>query len=877
MTGQIEPATPVIRDKERLSAIWFLPLLALFLGGWLLFQHLNNSATEIRIHFDNANSILVGKTRIKYQGVDIGKVTDIKLDEDISGVYVVAEIEKQAAHMLKSDTQFWLVKAKASLTGGISGLDTLFSGSYINMRPGVGVPASDFIASEEQPLTQPERGLVVKLLADDMGSVSIGSPVYYKKIQVGEVYNFRLVRDAQQVEIQLNIQSKYANLVKQNSRFWNVSGINAEFSFSGLKVHTESLASIISGAISFDSPAEGNKAPSNFLFKLYNDVSAADRGAKVLLKLENISGIGLGTPIIYRGFKAGKITHLDFDNEQNLFLANAVIEPMFKHQLSNKSRFWLERANIGLGEIKNLGNLIKGDYIGFQPETGEPMRTFLVSDGDFNIANGLGITIVADDAAGISTGDPLYYRRLTVGKITSIKLNPSADGVMVNAVVNPRFKHLIGANSRFYLSSGIAVKASLEGLQINAEPLSSFISGGISFYNTNNKATGKPLNKYRLYPDKSLAQLGQTAFATPLTVKLLSDTMTSVTLGSPVYFRKLPVGKVSHYDLTRDGKILIKLSILGQYRHLIKSNSVFWDVSGLDIKAGLSGVEVQADSLMAIAAGGIAFDNIADKSTKQGAYYPLFESFQAATEIKHTLALTLARADGLKTNALVKYKGLTIGEITQLSLDQRTDNVTAKVALKSQYADRFLRQGSEFWLVNADLSLKGAKHLDTVITGPYIEAVPGSGKRQTRFSVNASAPIVDRKASGLALVLKAPRAGSLSLGSPVYFRQVEVGKVTDFNIAYGGDAVEVHINIEPKFQHLVRTNTVFWQASGFNMDIGITGASLKAESLEAILSGGISFATPDGRVQGKAKPGQTFKLEQEFDDKWLSWQPKIPR
>ncbi|MFO6423469.1 MlaD family protein [Motilimonas sp. KMU-193] len=877
MTGQIEPATPVIIDKQRLSAIWFLPLLALFLGAWLLFQHLNNSASEIRIHFDNANSILVGKTRIKYQGVDIGKVTAIKLDEDISGVYVVAEIEKQAAHMLKSDTQFWLVKAKASLTSGVSGLDTLFSGSYINMRPGVGVPATDFIASEEQPLTQPERGLIVKLLAEDMGSVSIGSPVYYKKIQVGEVYNFRLVRDAQEVEIQINIQSKYANLVKQNSRFWNVSGINAEFSFSGLKVHTESLASIISGAISFDSPADGNKAPSNFLFKLYNDVAAADRGAKVLLKLENISGINIGTPIIYRGFKAGKITYIDFDNDSNLFQAHAVIEPMFKNQLSSNSRFWLERAQIGLGGIKNLGNLIKGDYIGFQPEVGEPMRTFVVADGDITDNNSLALSIVADDASGVNAGDPVYFRRLVAGKVKSIKLNQRADGVEINVLINPQFKHLVGANSRFYQSSGISVKASLEGLQVNADPISSFISGGISFYNPNNKVSGKFLEQYRLYPDKSLAELGQAAFATPLNIRLLSDNMTSVTLGSPVYFRKLPVGKVTHYDLTRTGKIMIELSIFGQYRHLIKPNSLFWDVSGLDIKAGLSGVEVNADSLLAIAAGGIAFDNIANKTTKAGDYYPLFDSFQSATEVKHTLELSLARADGLKPNTEVKYKGLTIGEITDLALDQRNDNVTATVALKAQFADRFLRQGSEFWLVNAKVSLQGAEHLDTVFTGPFIEAVPGSGKKQTRFSVSKSAPIVERNEAGLALVLIAPRAGSLTLGSPVYFRQVQVGKVTDFNITYSGDSVEVHINIEPKYQHLVRRNTVFWQASGFNMDIGITGASLKAESLEAILSGGISFATPNGKVQAKAKAGQTFKLEQDFDDKWLTWQPKLPR
>jgi paraquat-inducible protein B len=225
----------------------------------------------------------------------------------------------------------------------------------------------------------------------------------------------------------------------------------------------------------------------------------------------------------------------------------------------------------------------------------------------------------------------------------------------------------------------------------------------------------------------------------------------------------------------------------------------------------------------------------------------------------------------------VRYKGLVIGEIERLWLDERNDNVQAKVQIQQAFAPRFRRQGSQFWLVNAKVSLAGAENLDTVLAGPYIEALPGTGKLRTSFTVAQQAPLLSQEQHGLSLILTAPRAGSLSLGSPVYFRQVQVGEVTAFAIASAGDQVEISINIEPKYQHLVRQNTVFWQASGFNMDVGITGASLKAESLEAIVRGGISFVTPEEKIQPKAKTGQRFNLAQDFKDKWLEWQPKIPR
>lgn len=112
---------------------------------------------------------------------------------------------------------------------------------------------------------------------------------------------------------------------------------------------------------------------------------------------------------------------------------------------------------------------------------------------------------------------------------------------------------------------------------------------------------------------------------------------------------------------------------------------------------------------------------------------------------------------------------------------------------------------------------------------------------------------------------------------PVTYREVAVGKVTDFELGPNADRVLISILIEPRYTSLVRSGSRFWNTSGFGFDFGLLkGAQLRTESVETLMEGGIAFATPEGEQMGKpALPGQTFLLFDEANEEWLRWAPKI--
>lgn len=187
-----QPQPVEIKRDRGISPLWLLPLLALCLAGWLVYKAVNEAGERIQIHFNNASGLIAGRTTIRYQGLEVGMVRDVSLSKDLKSIYVTADIYPEAAKTLRSNTQFWLVKPKASITG-ISGLDTLVSGNYIALQPGDGEPTTKFTALESQPSDTPVAdGLKVQLCSPTLGSVSIGSQVFYKKIPVGEVYNYTL-------------------------------------------------------------------------------------------------------------------------------------------------------------------------------------------------------------------------------------------------------------------------------------------------------------------------------------------------------------------------------------------------------------------------------------------------------------------------------------------------------------------------------------------------------------------------------------------------------------------------------------------------------------------------------------------------------------
>jgi len=265
----------VTTKHSRFSIVWLVPVIALLVSAWLVYSNYAKRGPEIEITFKDGSGLVAGKTEIQYLGVNVGLVEKVRVDEKLSRVVVKARLDKSAAGLATQGAAFWVVRPQIGI-GGVRGLDTLLSGPYIGVSPGTGgAPVSEFTGLPEQPPAGPnDPGLNLILQADSLGSLANGDPVYYREFQVGTVDQVYLASDAQSVHAHIHIKAEYSPLVRQNSKFWNASGIGMSIGLLGAKVKTESLKSILSGGIAFATPNNedmGATVANGTVFKLYDD------------------------------------------------------------------------------------------------------------------------------------------------------------------------------------------------------------------------------------------------------------------------------------------------------------------------------------------------------------------------------------------------------------------------------------------------------------------------------------------------------------------------------------------------------------------------------------------------------------------------------
>ena len=243
----------VLKTKKSFSIVWLVPLVAVLIGGWLVYKAVTEKGPEITISFKSAEGLEAGKTKIKYKDVEIGQVDTIAIGKDLSHVIVSAELGKGAAPYLTDKTRFWVVRARVS-SGAVSGLGTLLGGAYIAIDPREdGKSAREFVGLENQPIISTnEPGRQFKLKAQELGSLQQGTVVYYRQIPVGKVENFTLAENGQDIDIQIFIHEPYHQYVRKNTRFWDASGFDVTLGADGLKVNTQSVLSIMSGGLAFD-------------------------------------------------------------------------------------------------------------------------------------------------------------------------------------------------------------------------------------------------------------------------------------------------------------------------------------------------------------------------------------------------------------------------------------------------------------------------------------------------------------------------------------------------------------------------------------------------------------------------------------------------
>lgn len=244
-------------------------------------------------------------------------------------------------------------------------------------------------------------------------------------------------------------------------------------------------------------------------------------------------------------------------------------------------------------------------------------------------------------------------------------------------------------------------------------------------------------------------------------------------------------------------------------------------------------------------------------------------AWRAYSEAGIEVELVFASGEGIQAGKTeLMYKGMAVGKVTDISLDTSGKNrgVVAKLEVNKD-VEQFLRSETRFWLVKPNVSLAGISGLETLVSGNYITFSPGEGEPSRSFTALEQEPPMGDDVPGLHLTLKAERLGSLNRDSPVFYKQIQVGRVKSYKLGEDQSTVEVKVFIAPEYAHLVRKHTRFWNASGISVDADLSGFKLRSESLASIVAGGIAFATPENRKDSPpTDPSLPFRLYQDYDE-----------
>ena len=399
-----------IKPIKTVSTIWFIPVIAVLIGCWMIYYQWSNEGSTITINFPTAEGMEAGKTKIKSRNVDIGEVSKIELNKTGNGVVVKANIKKSAEEFLVTDSMFWVVSPQIS-HAGISGLSTLISGVYIEISPGKSnIERHLFDALDSPPLTPAGTpGLHITLNSNDQFAYKKGDPIIYKGLTVGQFEDIYFNFEERVVYYNAFIKSPYHQLITSNTKFWDVSGLQFDLNADGISVKTGNFETMLTNGVTFGIPKGmpiGEKIGERSYYDIYASYEEADderyrRSIEfVILVNDSIRGLSVGAPVEYKGIQIGKVqsTNLIRSREQTQLTEEDFKIPVLislqpgriglpdnekgENLMMEQNIYWIEK---GLKAVLRTGNILTGSlYVDLQHNKGQPV-TEIAKYGDYPI------------------------------------------------------------------------------------------------------------------------------------------------------------------------------------------------------------------------------------------------------------------------------------------------------------------------------------------------------------------------------------------------------------------------------------------------------------------------------------------------------------
>jgi paraquat-inducible protein B len=899
---------PIVNRKKTFSAVWILPLVALLIGAWLIYKSYQEQGVMITLRVNDASGLKVDKTQVYYKGIPVGIVRDMSVTDDLKHIELQIEMIKQSEDKLVEDTKFWLVRPKVTLNK-VAGLDTLISGSYINVYPGKSKKLTKYFValSDEIDAMATEKGRVFYLSSNDTVGHKNGEPVIYKKIKVGEVVSSTLY-DNNKISVKIVIYKDYADMIDSSTLFWDVSGVKFDANLSGINVEVGTFESIIAGGIEFDNFGEGKKVDKNHVFPLFKNKKDALNSKKILItfKIPTEYGVAVGTEIKFKSVLIGKITDIKLSDDMKFFKAEARIIPRAKNILTDESYFWLVSSKIDFPEVKNVETIISGEYINVVPKEGNRANSFFLHKSPPLInrdGKGLVLILESDNLGSIKSGSPILYKKFKVGEVFGTELADN-DKVLIYAYIEEKYKKLVKPNTKFWNISGIKVEGGFfSKISVETGSIKSLLMGGIAFYtppNSQNNQTVKQNHVFKLYKNYD-SEWDDKIDSLKLILK--AENLGSLKEGSPVLYHQYKVGEISYTKLSlKDKKIEIGIDIFKPYDSLVNSSTKFWNISGVNMEGGLfKKINVNTGSFESLIVGGIEFETFSDIAEKvnNNDIFKLYEKKSSnwfEKNLKKGLIVELFSdtLGSIKKGNPILYRQFKVGEVLNTKLSDDGGKILITGVIFEPYK-KLVNTSSKFYNISG-VQVEGGLFskvkvntgsVESVVTGGIAFVTPVADKKITNVTQHIKFKLYKRfneewfsnvkNGKNLELTLATDTLGSIKKGNPILYRQFKVGEVVDTELSITSQNILIHIIIYEQYKNLVNSETKFWNNSGIFIDGGLlSGMNINVGSVETILTGGISFATPDNVSTAKPiKNGYTFPLYKHVYKEWLDWDPYI--
>lgn len=312
-----ENSTTRVRKSVGISPVWIVPLLALLVALWMVWQDTRGAGPTITIEVADAEGLEAGKTQVRVRNVDVGQVTEVRLSDDFSSAVAEVAMNEGTERMLNADTRIWVVKPRIGRQG-VSGLGTLLSGAYIRLQPGDSKDQQFHFKALEQPPVTPQEtpGRRLTLTSEGQTSVTVGDSVQYQGFTVGQVEQAEFLVDERETRYQIFVKAPYDELVTQNTRFWLQRGVSIQWNSQGLDLALGSLESLLGASVTFGVPEgqpRGDKLTGEQNFELFESLEEAKQQGYihgidyVVLLNESVSGLDKGAPVQFKGVRVGTV------------------------------------------------------------------------------------------------------------------------------------------------------------------------------------------------------------------------------------------------------------------------------------------------------------------------------------------------------------------------------------------------------------------------------------------------------------------------------------------------------------------------------------------------------------------------------------------